>query len=101
MHVLHKRMKKEILSDFHQLIVDRLGYLEAKYLHLEMGLPPHPVTKAYKTPEKTPHKILIAFCKILDMHPHELIKDYQVGISRISDIEKDYHKVGHKKLNTF
>ena len=98
MNVLNKRMKKEILSDFHQLIVDRFGYLEAKYLHLEMDLPPHPVTKAYKSPEKTPHKVLIAFSKILNMHPHELIKDYQVGILRISDIEKDYHQRGYQDL---
>ena len=32
-------MKKEILSEFHQLIVDRFGYHEAKHLHLEMGCP--------------------------------------------------------------
>ncbi len=92
-------MKKEILSDFHQLIVDQFGYLEAKYLHLEMGLPPHPVTKAYKTPEKTPHKVLIAFCDVLNMHPYELITGYKVGVSRISDIEKNYHQKGYHALN--
>ncbi len=88
-------MEQEILSDFHQLIVDRFGYHEAKYLHLKMDLPPHPVTKAYKSPENTPHKILIAFCEILDLHPYELIQDYQVGLLRISAIEKAYHQKGY------
>jgi len=92
MHTLNKRVKKEILSDFHQLVVDKLGYLEAKYLHIDMDLPPHPVTKAYKTPENTPHKILIAFCEVLEMHPYELIRDYKVGLLRISAIEKAYHE---------
>jgi len=92
-------MGKEILSKFHQFIIDRFGYYEAKYLHLKMGLPAHPVTKAYKNPENTPHKILIAFCEILDMHPYELMRDYQVGTLRISDIEKAYHQKGYHSLN--
>lgn len=92
-------MKKEILSDFHQLIVDRFGYHEAKYLHIEIGLPPHPVTKAYKSPHNTPHKILIAFSEALDMHPYELIQNYQVGISRISELEKAYHHKSYCALN--
>ena len=92
-------MEKEILSDFHQLIVDRFGYHEAKYLHLEMNLPPHPVTKAYKSPQNTPHKILIMFSELLNMHPHELIKKYQVGKLRVSDVEKKYHEKKHDALN--
>jgi len=92
-------MKKEILSDFHQLIVDRFGYHESKYLNSEMGLPSHPVTKAYKSPENTPHKTLIAFCEILNMHPYELIKDYKVGESRISEIEKTYHEKNYNVIN--
>jgi len=99
MHVFAKKMDKEILSDFHKFIIDRFGYPNSKYLHLEMGLPPHPITKAYKTPEKTPHKILIAFSEILNMHPYELIRDYQVGVLRISDIEKAYHMRGYQTLN--
>lgn len=85
-------MKKEISSKFHQFVVDRFGYYEAKYLHQKMGLPAHPITRAYNAPEKTRHTILIAFSLILDMHAHELIRDYQVGILRISDIEKVYHQ---------
>jgi len=92
-------MEQEILSDFHQLIVDRFGYHEAKFLHLKMNLPRHPITKAYKSPQNTPHKILITFCEILDMHPYELIKDYQVGVSRISDAERIYHQKGYHALN--
>lgn len=95
MHASNPKAKKEILSDFHQLVIDRLGYLEAKYLHIEMKLTPHPVTKAYKTPEKTPHKVLITFSKILNIHLYELIEKYHVGILRISDIEKEYHKINY------
>lgn len=54
-------MKKEILLQFHQFIIDQFGYYEAKYLHLKMGLPAHPITKAYKNSEKAPHKVLIVF----------------------------------------
>jgi len=92
-------MEKEILSDFHQFIVDKFGYHEAKYLHLRMNLPPHPVTKAFKSPEKTPHKVLITFCEFLDMHPHELIKDYHLGVLRISEVEKLYHQKGYHILH--
>ena len=52
-------MKKRIVSPFHQLVVDRFGFYEARHLHQQMGLPSHPITRAYNTPEKTPHKVLI------------------------------------------
>lgn len=91
-------MKKEVLSSFHQLIIDRFGYYEARYLHQKMDLPSHPITKAYKHPENTPHKTLIAFCNLLEMHPYELIRDYQVGVSRISNIEKTYHQSSYEAL---
>lgn len=64
-----------------------------------MNLSSHPVTRAYKTPENTPHKILIAFCEVLDMHPHELIRDYQIGVLRILDIEKAYHEKRYEALD--
>ncbi len=86
------RMRKEIESKFHQLVADRFGYFEAKHIHMKMGLPAHPVTKAFKSPENTPHKVLIAFSDILGIHPFELIRDYDMGIERISEIEKDYHQ---------
>lgn len=89
---LFKDMGKEIASSFHQFMVDRFGYYEAKHLHQKMNIPSHPVTKAFNTPEKTPHKILIAFCELLDMHPHELIRDYKLGDERISEIEKNFHE---------
>lgn len=92
-------MKKQISSPFHQFIVDRFGYYEARYLHQKMGLPSHPITRAYNKPENTPHKILIAFCELLDVNAHELIRDYQVGASRISDIEKNYHQRVYDALN--
>jgi len=85
-------MKREIESRFHQLVADRFGYFESKHLHEKMGLPAHPVTKAYKTPEKTPHKILIAFSELLELHPYELIRDYSIGVNRISAIEIKYHQ---------
>ena len=91
-------MKKEIESAFHQLLVDRFGYFETRHIHTEMNLPAHPVTKALKNPENTPHKILIAFSEILEIHPHELIRDYGVGKARISDIEKEYHRKKHESL---
>lgn len=93
-----KGMRKEIESKFHQLVTDRFGYFEARHLHAEMGLPAHPVTKAYKTPEKTPHRILIAFSEILEVHPYELIRDYQIGIERISEIEIKYHQREYERL---
>ncbi len=85
-------MRKDITSPFHQFVVDRFGYYEAKHLHQQMNLPSHPVTRAYNNPEKTPHKILIAFCELLGMHAYELIRDYKLGEERISEIEKNYHK---------
>ena len=91
-------MRKEIESKFHQFVVDRFGYFETKHLHSQMSLPAHPVTKALKRPEKTPHKILIAFSEILKVHPYELIRDYQVGKERISDIEKEYHRKKHESI---
>lgn len=97
LRINNQDMKKKISSAFHQFIVDRFGYYEAKHLHQEMGLPSHPVTRAYNKPENTPHKILIAFCELLDMHAHELIRDYKVGESRISDIEKIYHQKNYLK----
>jgi len=33
------------------------------------------------------------------MHPHELIKKYQVGKLRVSDVEKKYHEKKHDALN--
>ncbi len=94
-------MKKRIASPFHQLVVDRFGFYEARHLHQQMGLPSHPITRAYNSPEKTPHKVLIAFCQILDMHAHELIRDYQVGTARISDVEKAYHQRQYKILEKY
>lgn len=91
-------MKKEISSEFHQFIVNRFGYYEAKHLHQRMDLPSHPVTRAYNNPENAPHKILIAFCELLDMNAHELIRDYKVGTSRISDVEKTYHQRIYEEL---
>ncbi len=91
-------MKKEISSAFHQFIVDRFGYYEARHLHQKMDLPSHPITRAYNNPENTPHKILIAFCELLDIPAHELIRDYQVGVSRISNIEKAYHQRMYEAL---
>lgn len=91
-------MKQEIHSEFHKFVVDRVGYYEARYLHLQMGLPSDPITKAYKTPEKTPHKILIAFAQVLNLSPYELIKTYHLGKARISPIEQQYHKKIYDEL---
>ena len=96
---LDKKQTQEAFSPFHQLIIDRFGYYESRYLHLKMDLPSHPITKAYKNPEQTPHKILIAFSIFLDMHPNELIREYQLGKSRISDIERMYHKKQYESLS--
>ncbi len=89
---MNKDKKSQTSSPFHQFIVDRFGYYEAKHLHYRMDLPSHPVTRAYNNPEKTPHKILIAFCELLEMQAYELIRDYKVGVERISEIEKKYHQ---------
>lgn len=91
-------MNQKIASKFHQLVVDRFGYYEAKHINQKMELPSHPITRAYNNPENTPHKILIAFCELLDMHAHELIRDYQLGAFRISDIEQRYHKKQYDSL---
>jgi len=91
-------MRKEIESAFHQLVADKFGYFQAKHLHSEMGLPAHPITKAYKRPEKTPHRILIAFSEILKVHPYVLIRDYRIGAERISEIEIRYHQREYERL---
>ncbi len=64
-----------------------------------MGLPAHPITKAYKNSENAPHKVLIIFCELLELHPYELMRDYQLGILRISDTEKSYHQKGYHASN--
>ena len=98
--IWQKRMRKEIESKFHKFVADRLGYFEAKHLYLKMGLPSHPVTKAFKNPENSPHMILIAFSETLDIHPYELIRDYDLGKERISNIEKEYLRKEYESLPT-
>lgn len=89
-------MRKNIESAFHKLVASRFGFFEAKHINTKMGLPAHPVTKAFKNPENTPHKILIAFSELLEMHPYELIRDYQLGSERISAVEIEYHRKAYE-----
>ena len=85
-------MPQKSRSKFEKFIMEQIGEKSSQVVHEQMGLPSHPITKAYKDPENSPHHVVIAFAELLELHPYELITNHKLGSNRLYENEIEYHR---------